>query len=703
MKLTSGRPRVEHDRNITCPSVGPADAKVARVQALLHGMSLIMTHHSAPFEVVQSLREQLETYLTVDEEEKFLKRAKYIVLWPMSAYLKNEAPAEADQPFHFRGRFWRWARQRINCFSRKNTHLWYSFLQSKRAALPVTPDIVLSNFQKHRSQMETSDPLKGDSDEDMALLDEVLENLGPILRTLKKKLTNELTEFFRCPEKEIHKASESASLESSRSHGGQAGHIRQLLEVRGIREPEQLFKMKEHAGPTKGPAGVDYHQVSTTTARYGELEELQWILWHEIHGTLQVPIYSAKVEAVLEPFKVRTISKGESLPYYLAKRVQLVLHGAMRKMDCFRLIGRPLDVPDLVDIRRYTEEFMDSNQEWLSIDYSAATDGLSALLSSEIMKALLDGLYFENPQLYNMMLGVLAPHEVHYPEVAGVQLPPVLQKNGQLMGSVLSFPILCLANLGLYLTVRRRINEFAPMKQMLKSVLVNGDDMLYIGSKAEWELHKELGARIGLAMSPGKAYTHKRYANINSTSVDMDLASPNSTPVEVKFLNVGLMVGRHKVQGKVGSDDEDKEHPVVSVIDKVVEGALPGKAAEVFKRYCAMNSTELSKEAQGRNLFLSPQLGGFGVKPIVGIDTNVTAKQLSLALALLEKDPLLIPNEGVLPRGRFVEDLMNLSKDPIQKQKEAEEADIRYRVGLGPLPSWVLVPNWCRYLVRKEA
>jgi hypothetical protein len=663
-----------------------------------------MTHHSAPFEVVASLREQLEAFLTVDEEEKFLKRAKYIVLWPMSAYLKNEAPAPADQPFHFTGRFWRWARQRINCFSRKNTHLWYSFLQSKRAALPVTPEIVLSNFQKHRSQMETSDPLRADSDEDMALLDEVLENLSPILRTLRKKLTYELKDFFANPGREIHKASESASLESSRSTGGQAGHIRKLLGVHGIRESEQLFEMKEHAGPTKGPAGVHFHQVSTTTAHFGELQDLEEILNAEVARTTEVPIYSAQVEAVLEPFKVRTISKGESLPYYLAKRVQLVLHGAMRKMDCFRLIGRPLDVPDLADLRRFTEEYMDSNQEWLSIDYSAATDGLSALLSSEIMKELLDGLYFENPQLYNMMLGVLAPHRVHYPEVAGVQLPPVLQRNGQLMGSVLSFPILCLANLGLYLTVRRRINQVAPMKQMLKSVLVNGDDMLYIGSKAEWELHQQLGARIGLAMSPGKAYTHKRYANINSASVDMNLEDPKSCPVIVKFLNVGLMVGRHKVQGKVGSDDhKEKKHPMVSVIDKVVEGALPGKAAEVFKRYCAMNSTELSKEVQGRNLFLSPQLGGFGVKPIVDVETNVTAKQLSLALRLLEKDPLLIPNEGVLPEGWLINDLMSVSKDPIRLQGEAEEADIRYRVGLGPLPRWIAMPTWCRYLVREEA
>ena len=351
----------------------------------------------------------------------------------------------------------------------------------------------------------------------------------------------------------------------------------------------------------------------------------------------------AKVEAVLEPFKVRTISKGESLPYYLGKRVQKVLHTAMRSMDCFRLIGRPLDPPDLLDLVRVTNTYDQSEKmDWLSIDYSAATDGLSALLSSRIMKSLLGNLYFENPALYNLCLGVLAPHHISYPPVQGVQLEPVLQRNGQLMGSILSFPVLCLANLGLYLTVRRRTHDqWVPTKSLCSSVLVNGDDMLYIGSSLEWELHKEIGKRIGLEMSPGKAYIHPRYANVNSTSLDCDLRSQNPIPIRIRFLNVGLMVGRHKVLGKVGSDDNPTTHPLVSVIDEVVSGSLPGKQAQVFKRYISMHRTEIKSECRGRNLFLSPLLGGMGVRAIRGISTMVTPRQALFAYRVLMKNPLL--------------------------------------------------------------
>lgn len=674
MKLASEKSSAEHERNFTSPSGVTLDAKVARVNALLHGISLILRHHSAPHVVVKSLRTQLTDYLVVDEEERFLKRAKYVILLPMSRYLKNEEPPKADEPFTFSGRFNRWARQRLNCYSKKNTHLWYSFLQSKRAGLPVTPEIVLSNFQKHRRQMEQPDPLREGCELDEELLNEVLENLAPILHKLRKVLNSELRDFFRNPQREIHKGSESASFESSRKTGGQAGQLRALMDVSGIREKEALFGTVETPGLSKGPRGVTSNTVSMSLARFGELQDLEEILEDEVQRFVDGPIrLDAKVEAVLEPFKVRTISKGESLPYYLAKRMQLSLHGAMRKMNCFRLIGAPLNPADLLEIRNQTNVFMDASEaNWLSIDYSAATDGLSASLSSAIMKELLGNLYFENPGLYNMMLSVLAPHFIRYPKVAGVQLEPVEQRNGQLMGSVLSFPILCLANLGLYLTVRKRTHEWAPLRNLLGSVLVNGDDMLYIGTRDEWDLHTELGKRIGLEMSAGKAYYHSAYANVNSTSVNMNLKQPNSDPVEVKFLNVGLMQGQHKVLGKVGSDDEVKEHPTISVIDEVVRGSLPGRQKDIFFQYCAMHSSEIKKEAGGRNLFIPKVLGGMGVSLVPGVETWISDEQVFEARRLSSLNGL---HKVVrpLPLGFLIEAPNIVKYDPILLAPEKSE------------------------------
>lgn len=687
------------DWNDTGPSAGSADEKVARVQAFLHGVSLILTHHRCPPRVIADFLNQARAFLTVDKEELFLKRAKYMILWPMAEYLKNEAPPPPDQPFHFTGRFWRWARQRLHCFSRKNTHLWYSFLQSKRAGLPVSPAVVLANFQKHRDQMQIADPLSLGDDADN-LLDEILENLEPMLSRLSKKLHTILEPTFRYPEKEIHKASESASLEATRSKGGQAGQIRKLIGVNGIREQDTVLKMNIYPETVYDGSFLQHQYVEEVRGRHGELEDLEDLLAKEVSKYRNdVPMLKAKVEAVLEPFKVRTISKGESLPYYLAKRVQLALHGEMRKLSCFRLIGRPLDPPDLMDIIRETDKYSCSSElEWLSVDYSAATDGLSARLSQAILRRLLDPLYFENPAFFNMLLGVLAPHEISYPEVDGVQLEPVVQKNGQLMGSILSFPILCLANLGLYLTVKKRTHPWASTKILCNSVLVNGDDMLYCGDRFEWNLHAELGKRIGLEMSPGKAYIHPIYANVNSTSLHCDL-SRQGIPTVIRFLNVGLMMGRHKVLGKVGSDDVVKTRPATTVIDEVVRGSLRGLEAEVFKRYCSMHAKEISRECKGRNLFLSEKLGGLGVSLIKGIDTEITPRQARYAYQCLRDNPFLRRIENPMPLGFYVHDVVERFLDPIRLQKEGEPDRFPRPNMIGPYnPKELLWPWWDSFI-----
>jgi hypothetical protein len=438
--------------------------------------------------------------------------------------------------------------------------------------------------------------------------------------------------------------------------------------------------------------------------RSGELDQLQAALKQEVRKTTSIPRYTAKVEAVIEPFKVRTISKGPSLPYFLAKPVQKAIHTRMRRMDCFRLIGRPFDPTDLMDLTSAQRALLGreslDDQQWLSIDYSAATDGLSAQLSSEIMKSLLGALAPLNPEFYNLLLGVLAPHRVEYPKVQGTTLEPVDQKNGQLMGSVLSFPVLCLANLALYLMVRRFYYPRAPIKELLAAVLINGDDMLYIGTVHEWELHKELGRRLGLAMSPGKAYIHPVYANINSMSVVYDLTNVRSTPRVIPFLNVGLMVGNHKVMARVGGDDEElMSSPYISVMNEVMDGALPGRQADVFKQYVAMHSAEVRREAKGRNLFMPISLGGLGVDRPLGITTKYTARQLTLADRAIRRYKFLRPDQRPLPYGRAVEEVMDRKIDPIRTKADLEFEPLKIREATPLFRPEMLNFPWIEYQV----
>jgi hypothetical protein len=108
--------------------------------------------------------------------------------------------------------------------------------------------------------------------------------------------------------------------------------------------------------------------------------------------------------------------------------------------------------------------------------------------------------------------------------------------NGQLMGSILSFPILCLANLAVYLETTTDYQRGWSDKRRLSSVLINGDDMLYVAPESLWDVHKWVASQVGLELSVGKAYCHDVYANVNSQSVHFDLGKEGSTPHLINFL-----------------------------------------------------------------------------------------------------------------------------------------------------------------------
>jgi len=84
------------------------------------------------------------------------------------------------------------------------------------------------------------------------------------------------------------------------------------------------------------------------------------------------------------------------------------------------------------------------------------------------------------------------------------------QQRGQLMGNLLSFPLLCLVNfLAFKFVIRRKV----PLK-------VNGDDIVFRASPEEAELWKKKVGESGLTLSPGKTMVHKRFFSLNSCFFD---------------------------------------------------------------------------------------------------------------------------------------------------------------------------------------
>lgn len=623
-----------------------------RTEALIKGLIVVLEHHRAPTPILDAIKEQLHLYLdSAPNEMVWLKRAKHALTYPLAKYLRNDPPPEPDVAFQPHGSLRKWMRQRLICFNRRNTHLWYSWYQAKRSALPASDSFVLKTYDEHFETLTRNDP--GDDNVINDIFSDSAFNF--VLNKIKKKVTKmgDTMDFVQ------GKTSNSASFENKRIEGGQHSCLLDHASLRVDRNNTELIKMKYFP--------ISYSNRSTKWNTIAEFRETMgkddWnSLWFKSRELNPEARAKCTIQAVLEPFKVRVISKGESLPQYMMRPLQKSMHSCMRKMAPFRLIGRPFCPTDMIDIREYA----DPDDEWFSVDYSAATDGLSWKYSGRILRYLISGL---SPFQQAIALQVLGPHDLHYPDRYGKAIFRGIQKNGQLMGSILSFPILCISNLGVYLAATRQLHKERgfDILERLSQVLVNGDDMLYAAPSSLWSEHVRIGGSVGLAMSIGKSYHHDEYANINSTSVHYKLYDPNShqidgplarkkvfneTPFQIDYLNVGLFFGQHKVQGRTEEKEVEENGDLslfpttplefakstrdapggglLSSLNWLLRGSLKGREHLLLKSFLIQNAEAVrleslvrcniglyQEEFKGkvvtRDLFVPISLGGMGI------------------------------------------------------------------------------------------
>nr|QKI29250.1 RNA-dependent RNA polymerase [Kummerowia striata ourmiavirus] len=221
-----------------------------------------------------------------------------------------------------------------------------------------------------------------------------------------------------------------------------------------------------------------------------------------------------------EPFKLRVISAGQADAYSRLLRYQPSLWGLLKDHPCFQLIGRPLERGDISKFWKQATRRFGSKAVALSGDYSAATDNLHPLLAEATMMELLRGSNLGDVEEALLIAG-LTRHRID-PERVGEQ--PLLetgvaQRWGQLMGSPISFPILCLINAA---ACRYALENEAGLQGCLSledaGILVNGDDCLVpLPSPKGMEEWTRVVKACGLNPSPGKCFVSLHSAQLNST------------------------------------------------------------------------------------------------------------------------------------------------------------------------------------------
>lgn len=205
-----------------------------------------------------------------------------------------------------------------------------------------------------------------------------------------------------------------------------------------------------------------------------------------------------RVCAVAKPLGTRMVTCGDA-ELHVLKPLQVAMHKALGTYKKFRAThGDELEsiLPTLGELRQ--------DQVILSGDYESATDGMNMDLSNSLLNGILsqiDHLPTREWAIYEN-----GHHIVEYPD--WTQLKPIKQTTGQLMGSLLSFPLLCLAN-----------DLITDLAGITKQKLINGDDLLAhctLKQVAEW---KRIGTACGMKPSVGKNYYSRKFGTFNSQLV----------------------------------------------------------------------------------------------------------------------------------------------------------------------------------------
>ena len=142
----------------------------------------------------------------------------------------------------------------------------------------------------------------------------------------------------------------------------------------------------------------------------------------------------------------------------------------------------------------------------MSGDYSSDTDKMHQDVMISVMEEIIKELGEDHP-LVPYITWEMGIHEVHYPTWTSIK--PINQVRGQLMGSLLSFPVLCMANAcTLALSLNRGLKDLPG--------LVHGDDLAFRTNKTGFKAWNDIAKSIGFELSVGKNYTSPFWVSIDS-------------------------------------------------------------------------------------------------------------------------------------------------------------------------------------------
>jgi len=333
-----------------------------------------------------------------------------------------------------------------------------------------------------------------------------------------------------------------------------------------ITEHEQrMFQLLEEY-----PQGFSIIDYDVQTDSYKKQFERLWktcLKIAEKEKNVAVPV------ALPEALKVRVITKGPPFKMFVLRFLQKKMHRILKEHPVFKLIGSPTGGEESMEA--YLEKQLIQKglgYLFLSGDYKAATDGLKSWASNAAAEEICKVLGLEE-SIQKLFIESLTGYWI---EDKDKKLHK--QTIGQLMGSITSFPVLCIVNaaisrMAVEWTTKQRITlDQIPM-------CINGDDIAMLMPKAIVPIWRKLTKSIGLVESVGKSYYSEEFVQINSRH----FAYKEGRLIATKFVNMGLVYGI-KRSGLVGlSDLDDPEKTIGARYRELMEGCPPDIKDNVHK------------------------------------------------------------------------------------------------------------------------
>jgi len=359
-----------------------------------------------------------------------------------------------------------------------------------------------------------------------------------------KKTVDEVfadVEFTQDDRSEPFMPSTSSNFEKSLQDGGTVGLIIERYGGQfdnwskdlGIDNMETLLTMKEkHFDETSRGQKVSLSHVEVLD---GKLRKMFGKLYETVVADALLEEPKVKPVGLKEALKIRCISKGPALTYMALKPLQKFMWKVLSKHVSARLIGQPVNADYLQEV---LGKKLDDSQKYLSVDYSDATNQMYKWVSEELIVLISDKLNLSADERVLFKKG-LVDHLIQMPDGTFKQ-----QTRGQLMGSVVSFPLLCIVNM----TILRMTKEYEMGRRLTcrqAGLAVNGDDGVIRTTpegKAFWE---RLASFVGLKPSVGKVYYSSHFLNMNSRNFvrldrpDMEVVTHPSVEKEtIRVVNV---------------------------------------------------------------------------------------------------------------------------------------------------------------------